>query len=188
MSRFYGNYSQYLGAQRCCDIRVQGPQGPIGLPGPASIGPMGYTGSVGATGPTGKGCRGPTGPQGEGGKPFIIEHPNDNNKYLVHTCLEGPEAGVYYRGRAHITNNFSTAIQLPEYVENLAYDFTIQVTPIYNGKIITLNVSEVTDNKFMVYGENCSFYWNLIGKRFDIEVEPYKNDVVVKGSGPYKWI
>lgn len=66
MSRFYGNYSQYLGAQRCCDIKVQGPQGLPGPQGPASIGPMGHTGPSGSsvTGPTGKGCRGPTGPSG----------------------------------------------------------------------------------------------------------------------------
>jgi hypothetical protein len=28
----------------------------------------------------------------------------------------------------------------------------------------------------------------VIGKRFDVEVEPYKKDVVVKGDGPYLWI
>lgn len=57
---------QYLGAQRCCNINVQGPQGPIGPPGIGFIGPMGATGPTGAslTGPTGRGCFGPTGPLG----------------------------------------------------------------------------------------------------------------------------
>ena len=64
MSRNFANYTQYLGAQRCCNLKGQGPIGPQGPPGPAAIGPQGNTGSNGATGPTGKGCRGPTGPAG----------------------------------------------------------------------------------------------------------------------------
>lgn len=66
MSRYYANYSQYLGAQRCCDLRTQGPAGPAGPPGPAGVGERGWTGPAGEsyTGPTGKGCRGPTGPAG----------------------------------------------------------------------------------------------------------------------------
>ena len=64
MSRYYGTYNQYLGAQRCCNLNSQGPIGPQGLQGPASIGPIGNTGEAGATGPTGRGCRGPTGPSG----------------------------------------------------------------------------------------------------------------------------
>ena len=80
MSSYYPNYSQYLGAQRCCDSRGAGPVGPQGPTGPASIGQRGVTGAVGATGPTGRGCIGPTGPAG---KSFIINHPTDENKYLV---------------------------------------------------------------------------------------------------------
>jgi len=65
MSRNYPSYSQYLGAQRCCDLRGQGPPGPQGPAGPASIGPKGDTGSIGYTGPTGD--IGPTGANGETG-------------------------------------------------------------------------------------------------------------------------
>ena len=63
MSNYYGTYSQYLGAQRCCNLNSQGSIGPVGPAGPASIGPMGNTGPSGTsfTGPTGRGCRGPTG-------------------------------------------------------------------------------------------------------------------------------
>lgn len=66
MSNYYGTYNQYLGAQRCCNLKSQGPIGPVGPVGPASIGPMGNTGPSGAsyTGPTGRGCKGPTGPSG----------------------------------------------------------------------------------------------------------------------------
>jgi hypothetical protein len=49
MSSYYGNYSQYLGAQKCCSIKTQGPQGPIGPTGPAAVGQIGYTGPTGAS-------------------------------------------------------------------------------------------------------------------------------------------
>jgi hypothetical protein len=67
MSRYYNNYTQYLGAQRCCDVRVQGPQGAQGPQGLGAIGPSGVTGPQGAQGATGRGCRGPTGAQGATG-------------------------------------------------------------------------------------------------------------------------
>jgi hypothetical protein len=121
-------------------------------------------------------------------KTFVIDHPKDKNKYLVHACLEGPESGVYYRGKGEITNGENVTILLPYYVEALATDFTIQITPIFKGKNITLNASEVVNNNFTVYGENCKFFWLVQGKRDNIEVEPIKKNVDVKGTGPYKWI
>ena len=64
------NYSNYLGARRCCNNInnnvVRGPQGPQGLGGP--IGPAGYTGSLGPQGPRGiTGCKGATGSTGAQG-------------------------------------------------------------------------------------------------------------------------
>jgi hypothetical protein len=49
MSSYYGNYSQYLGAQKCCSLKTQGPQGPAGPTGPAAVGQIGYTGPTGAS-------------------------------------------------------------------------------------------------------------------------------------------
>ena len=72
MSRFFNDYNQYLGSQRCCNLRTQGNPGPQGPTGSAVIGPRGNTGpsgSVGETGPTGRGCRGPTGEPGPSGGP-----------------------------------------------------------------------------------------------------------------------
>jgi hypothetical protein len=191
MSRNYGAYSQYLGAQRCCDLRGQGPQGIQGPTGPAAIGPIGNTGpaGMGFTGPTGRSCRGPTGEPGPtGSKTFIIDHPINANKHLVHVCLEGPEAGVYYRGKGEIKNEKWAEIELPKYVDMLAYDFTVQITPIYSGEIVTLNASEVENGRFYVYGKNTKFHWTVYGKRYDIEVEPDKGSVEIKGNGPYLYI
>ena len=121
-------------------------------------------------------------------KTFVIDHPINPDKYLVHSCLEGPEAGVYYRGKGIITNNKFTTVILPDYVSKLAYDLSVQITHIYNGKIINLSATEVENNQFKVYGENCKFWWNVYGKRGEVNVEPNKNEVNVKGTGPYKWI
>jgi hypothetical protein len=124
-----------------------------------------------------------------GAKTFVIDHPVNPEKYLVHACLEGPEAGVYYRGEGTIFNNHSVEIVLPDYVDKLANDFTVQVTPIYDPSITKpLLTSRVVNNKFTVYGENCAFFWSVHGKRGSIEVEPTKSSVDVKGSGPYLWI
>jgi hypothetical protein len=113
----------------------------------------------------------------------------DQDKYLVHGCLEGPEAGVYYRGEGIITNNEFVTIELPDYVNSIAKSLTIQITPIYDGtQIKTYNSGRVMDNKFTVYGVNGEFYWMVHGKRLEFEVEPLKENTHVKGDGPYKWI
>jgi hypothetical protein len=121
-------------------------------------------------------------------KTFVIDNPVNPEKYLVHGCLEGPEAGVYYRGKGEITNDTHVIIELPYYVSSLAANFSVQVSSIFNGRINNYNVSEVIDNKFTVYGNNGKFYWMVYGTRQEIEVDPNKSDVVVKGDGPYLWI
>ena len=177
----------------------------------------GYTGSTGNTGNTGNtGSTGPTGSlavtlnnagstsqsnllwtDGAGSyyynssKTFVIEHPLNENKYLIHACLEGPEAGVYYRGSSCITNNSHIEICLPNYVEAIATNFTVQITPIYNENISlekNYSTSRVTNNLFTVYGNNGEFFWHVTGTRQFISVEPNKTDVEVKGTGPYKWV
>jgi hypothetical protein len=124
-------------------------------------------------------------------KTFIIDHPTNTNRYLVHACLEGPETGVYYRGQAEIQEGQNSAtVILADYVKYLATNFTIQITPIYTGVKRTENyeVSKVVDGVFNVYGPPGEFFWHVYGMRGAIEVEPLKSSVEVKGSGPYKWI
>jgi len=120
-----------------------------------------------------------------GTKSFIIDHPTNTNKYLVHACLEGPEAGVYYRGKAVIENDESIEIILPDYADKIATDFTPHITPLCKNFYYS---SEIENNRFTVYGLNGKFSWIVYGKRVDIEVEPDKSEVNVKGIGPYKWI
>ena len=126
-------------------------------------------------------------------KTFVIDHPLDNNKLLVHACLEGPEVGVYYRGKGEIVNGTSVTVQLPSYVGQLCNgsdDFTVQITHIYDGKVKVFSAGEVNveNNTFSVYGENGRFNWLVHGKRGDLQVECDKHNTTVKGDGPYKYI
>jgi hypothetical protein len=128
-------------------------------------------------------------------KTFVINHPLDNTKYLVHGCLEGPEAGVYYRGEGVIDRGQKTVtIVLPDYVESIASNFTVQVTPIYDEDAATypaltpFSAGRVKNNKFVVHGPAGAFFWQVHGERLRIEVEPDRRDLVVRGDGPYKWI
>ena len=146
------------------------------------------------------------------GKTFVIDHPTDKDKYLVHACLEGPEAGVYYRGINEIKeDDTSVEVFLPDYVKHIARDFNVIVTPIYDldlqedfcdehpkiteiikniknmkKQIIASNV--INGEKFIVYGDKCSFNWVVYGKRHNIVVEPNKADVILKGDGPYTYL
>jgi len=121
-------------------------------------------------------------------KTFIIDHPNDSSKYLIHGCLEGPENGVYYRGKATIEHEGFIEINLPDYVKDFANNLTVQVTPIGNKKRIHDHmVSEIENNKFTIYGSNGSYHWLVHGMRSSINVEPNKKDILVQGNGPYKW-
>jgi hypothetical protein len=124
-------------------------------------------------------------------KTFVINHPTKPDSYLVHACLEGPEAGVYYRGEAKINNNQSVTVKLPEYVSAFAANFSIQITAIYeddSDESLVFSTSRVKDNSFTVRGKNGSFYWIVYGQRGKVEVEPKKAAVEVGGDGPYKYI
>ena len=121
-------------------------------------------------------------------KTFVIDHPINPDKFLIHACLEGPEAGIYYRGKVIIPENSNTIkINLPDYVNKIGYYFTVNVTPI--GKPRLFGASEVFQNSFDIYClEGGMFHWVVYGKRGDINIEPYKETVNVKGNGPYRWI
>jgi len=154
-------------------------------------------GSIGATGPAGNLSYGlvydPISKKVTySNKTFVIDHPEDDNKFLVHACLEGPEAGVYYRGKASITNDSYVKVQLPSYVEKLASNFTVHLTQIYvegeTNEDVNFKTTEVVNNSFKVYGKNGSFFWIVYGERNKIEPEVLKTSVEVKGCGPYKWL
>jgi len=133
------------------------------------------------------------------GKSFVIDHPTPSatrDKYLVHTCLEGPEVGVYYRGKGAIPpGECKTTVHLPGYVSDLIIEDseTVQLTPMFNGvEIRTLNVGvyDRAANAFNVHGHGpCAFNWVFYAKRSrDYEVEPRKSDTDLRGDGPYTYL
>lgn len=60
-------------------------------------------------------------------KNFDIPHPTKDGHRLRHVCLEGPEAGVYIRGKLK-----GTTITVPEYWKGLVDEssITVSLTPI----------------------------------------------------------
>ena len=61
-------------------------------------------------------------------KPFDIEHPSKEKWRLRYACIEGPENGVYYRGRLKNQKK----IVLPKYWKDLVVmdSITVQLQPI----------------------------------------------------------
>lgn len=100
-------------------------------------------------------------------KNFIIDHPNKENKKLVHACLEGPENGVYIRGRLSANDK----IFLPEYWTNLIdYDtITVSLTPI--GSHQDLIVKEITQEYITIqsnYSMSIDCFYHIFAERKDI--------------------
>lgn len=136
-------------------------------------------------------------------KTFIIDHPVFSTKYLIHSTLEGPENGVYYRGIARLKpvkdgapQQSEVEVVLPPYFEALTKttDRTVQLTPILDEDSPVpspLGSTAVVDGKFMVRGQGTQqFSWTVHAVRKDVDdvvVEPRKTDVLVQGNGPYKW-
>jgi hypothetical protein len=100
-------------------------------------------------------------------KSFIIKHPLKSGKFLRYGSLEGPENGVYVRGRTQ-----SNIIELPDYWTALVDSDTITVnlTPIGSTKmpsVISANSSVVTIKKPMFGGIDC--YYIIYAERKDVD-------------------
>ena len=117
-------------------------------------------------------------------KPFDIKHPIKDGYRLRHISLEGPESGVYYRGRLKGSN----IIELPSYWRGLVYEdsITVQLQPIgknqdlviesFNNEFITI---EIGANQDFLTGEiliDC--FYHVYGERKDVNplLVEYKGD------------
>ena len=101
-------------------------------------------------------------------KSFVIDHPTKEGMKLRHGSLEGPENGVYVRGRLKDNNT----IELPDYWTGLVDEDTITVnlTPI--GSESTLHkVVDIYDNMVIVgsENENINCFYTVFGERKDVE-------------------
>jgi hypothetical protein len=100
-------------------------------------------------------------------KSFIIDHPTKEGKKLQYGSLEGPELGVYVRGRTQ--NSF---IQLPDYWTGLVDEtsITVNLTPI--GASAMPRVKEVLNNKVEVFSKEegqLDYYFIVFAERKDVK-------------------
>jgi hypothetical protein len=102
-------------------------------------------------------------------KPFDIPHPTKSGYRLRHVCLEGPESGVYYRGR--LKNE--SVINLPDYWEGLVDPETITATLTQIGSSQDLIVDKIEGIKrVIIKSGNASVidcYFMINGEREDGE-------------------
>jgi hypothetical protein len=126
-------------------------------------------------------------------KSFVIDHPKEEDKYLIHACIEGPTSDVFYRGKSQLKNG-TVDINLPEYFENLTEEEnrTISLTTIRGYDKLTV-WKEIEKGNFTVCSDNekskQEFYWEVkaIRKGGIFKVDPYKDEIRVHGDGPYKY-
>ena len=107
-------------------------------------------------------------------KPFDIKHPIKDGYRLRHVSLEGPESGVYYRGRLKGSN----IIELPSYWRGLVHEdsITVQLQPIGKNQNLVIEsfnssyvVIELGANQDFLTGEiliDC--FYHVYGERKDV--------------------
>ena len=102
-------------------------------------------------------------------KKFDIQHPTKGEGWrLAHACIEGPEAGVYYRGR--LKNQ--KIIKLPYYWKDLVdvETITVQLQPIGAHQDIIVKRWDEENIYLQAQGGlpiNC--FYHVYGERKDIE-------------------
>ena len=118
-------------------------------------------------------------------KPFDLEHPTKGKGYrLRYACIEGPEVGVYYRGRLKESN----VIHLPYYWKDLVDEnsITVQLQPIGSNQNLVI---QEFNNEFIVIAEDSTntdlitdlstidCFYHVYGERKDI------NPLIVEYEG-----
>ena len=101
-------------------------------------------------------------------KSFDIKHPTKKGHRLRYGSLEGPENGVYVRGRTN-----STKINLPDYWTGLVDEesITVNLTPI--GKHQKLYVEDISNNTITIGNDNLikkeiNCFYTVYAERKDI--------------------
>ena len=138
-----------------------------------------------------------------GAKTFVINHPVDAHRNLVHACVEGPTADVFYRGETKVGEWGSASVQLPPYFEALTVPGSADVMMSYvcatpqeytrtcEYRLFTPIPLMLENNSFIVSGRpQSTFTWVVHATRRDVTVsaEVEKQHVDIKGDGPYRYI
>ena len=120
--------------------------------------------------------------------PFDIPHWKEKGKRIRHVCAEGPEAGIYIRGRLKDSN----VIELPEYWDGLVdYDsISVQLQPI-GDRHYHINVIEIDKEKVVVKEADDKpfecFYHVWVARWIDPRNHDEKLHVVYDGESPAEY-
>ena len=101
-------------------------------------------------------------------KSFVIDHPTKENMRLQYASLEGPENGVYVRGKSNYK-----IIDLPEYWTNLVDEESITVQLTCIGHHQHLYVEKIRNNQVFIntdkLREKLNYYYIIHAERKDVE-------------------
>ena len=159
----------------------------------------GFDTPKGNQGSQGHGFDNGSGVKATGAKTFIIDHPADPRRYLVHATLEGPEGAVFYRGSARLENG-RAEVALPSYFERLTHtsDRTVILTNIDGFDRLAVETQrdgKIANGRFVVISDNPNsaqaFDWEVKAVRKDVPRlvdAPLKTEISVAGFGPYTFI
>jgi hypothetical protein len=101
-------------------------------------------------------------------KSFLIDHPTKEGKQLMHSCIEGPEHAVYFRGKSNLN-----VIKMPDYWEGLVdlNTMTVELTAI--GANQNIYVDSIAENGEVTVGSNTdeplNYFYVVYGERKDID-------------------
>jgi hypothetical protein len=98
-------------------------------------------------------------------KSFVIDHPTKPDMKLRYGSLEGPENGVYVRGKL----NGNNIIELPDYWTGLVDEDTITVNLTPFGKKQDLFVLDISNNQITVGSTDVNCFYTVFAERKDVE-------------------
>lgn len=105
-------------------------------------------------------------------KRFLIDHPTKPGFKLQHGNLEGPEHGVYLRGKSK-----TKKVKLPEYWSGLVDQDSVTVTLTPIGKAQNLYVKKITSDFIEIAGgHRIEFFYLIQGTRKDVAPLPIELD------------
>ena len=114
------------------------------------------------------------------GKVFDMPHPSRDGYRLRYACIEGPEAGVYVRGRV---NNGKNVIDLPDYWRGLVdYEtLTVQLTAVGSHQnVIVKRISPIEQKIYLQAqgGMPVDCFYHIFAERKDVNrlIVEYEGD------------
>ena len=112
-------------------------------------------------------------------KPFDLKHPTKDGYRLRYACIEGPEAGVYVRGRVC---NGKNIIDLPDYWRGLVdYEtLTVQLTAVGSHQnVIVKRISPIEQKIYLQAqgGMPVDCFYHIFAERKDV------NKLIVEYEG-----